>query len=108
MVAALLAVFVQGLSRSAAAAIALLVHSIGGIVVNTRFSPNNHLMLELQQHLIEQWHRCKDGTIGWPAKMGKMVSAADAYSPSPSHCETRAKMSGSDWCRPGSPITTAG
>ncbi len=24
-------------------------------------------MLELQQHLVEQWHRYKDRTIGWPA-----------------------------------------
>ncbi len=42
-------VFLQGLSRSAAAAIELLGNSFGGIVVSDRFSAYNHLPLEQRQ-----------------------------------------------------------
>ena len=35
--------------------------------VNNRFSPYHHPMLVLQQHLVEQWHRYKDGTTSWAA-----------------------------------------
>ncbi|MFZ0407185.1 MAG: transposase [Cyanobium sp.] len=48
--------FRQGLSRSAAAAIELLGHAFGGIVVSDRFSAYNSLPLEQRQlcwaHLI--------------------------------------------------------
>jgi transposase len=67
MMTAVVAVFVQGLSRSAAAAMELLVHGVGGIVGSDRLSAYNHLLLELQQRQFEQWHRYKDGTISWPA-----------------------------------------
>jgi transposase len=56
MVTPVVTVFVQGLSRSAAAAIELLGSSFGGIVVSDRFSAYNHLPLEQRQlcwaHLI--------------------------------------------------------
>ena len=49
-------VFLQGLSRSAAAAIELLGHGFGGIVVSDRFSAYNHLPTQQRQlcwaHLI--------------------------------------------------------
>ena len=49
-------VFLQGLSRSAAAATALLGHGFGGIVVSDRFSAYNHLPSQQRQlcwaHLI--------------------------------------------------------
>ncbi|MFM9100603.1 MAG: IS66 family transposase, partial [Cyanobium sp.] len=49
-------VFLQGLSRSAAAATELLVHGFGGIVVSDRFSAYNHLPTQQRQlcwaHLI--------------------------------------------------------
>ena len=49
-------VFVQGLSRSTAAAIELLGSSFGGIVVSDRFSAYNHLPVMQRQlcwaHLI--------------------------------------------------------
>jgi hypothetical protein len=32
-------------------------------MVNDRFSTYNHQLLELQQQLIKQWHRDKDGAI---------------------------------------------
>lgn len=56
MVTATVTVFIQGLSRSAAAAMELLGHGFGGIVVSDRFSAYNHLPLEQRQlcwaHLI--------------------------------------------------------
>ena len=42
-------VFLQGLSRSAAAAIELLGNAFGGIVVSDRFSVYNYFLLE-QHH----------------------------------------------------------
>ena len=56
MVTAVVTVFIQGLSRSTAAAIELLGSAFGGIVVSDRFSAYNHLPLERRQlcwaHLI--------------------------------------------------------
>ena len=56
MVTPVVTVFLQGLSRSAAAAIELLGNTFGGIVVSDRFSAYNHLHLEQRQlcwaHLI--------------------------------------------------------
>jgi transposase len=56
MVTAVVTVFIQGLSRSTAAAIELLGSNFGGIVVSDRFSAYNHLPLEQRQlcwaHLI--------------------------------------------------------
>ena len=56
MVTAVVTVFIQGLSRSTAAAIELLGSSFGGIVVSDRFSAYNHLPLAQRQlcwaHLI--------------------------------------------------------
>jgi transposase len=56
MVTAVATVFVQGLSRSTAAAIELMGDAFGGIVVSDRFSAYNHLPLEQRQlcwaHLI--------------------------------------------------------
>ena len=56
MVTAVVTVFIQGLSRSTAAAIELLGSSFGGIVVSDRFSAYNHLPLQQRQlcwaHLI--------------------------------------------------------
>lgn len=98
MVTAVVTVFIQGLSRSTAAAIELLGRAFGGIVVSDRFSTYNHpqleqrqlywthlireftaiaerpgasvefgsQLLEMQQELFGQWHRCKEGKIDWP------------------------------------------
>ena len=56
MVTAVVTVFVQGLSRSTAAAIELLGNTFGGIVVSDRFSAYNHLPTQQRQlcwaHLI--------------------------------------------------------
>ena len=56
MVTAVVTVFVQGLSRSTAAAIELLGNAFGGIVVSDRFSAYNHLPVMQRQlcwaHLI--------------------------------------------------------
>ena len=56
MVTAAVTVFLQGLSRSAAAATELLGHGFSGIVVSDRFSAYNHLPIEQRQlcwaHLI--------------------------------------------------------
>ena len=56
MVTSVVTVFIQGLSRSTAAAIELLGSAFGGIVVSDRFSAYNHLPLEQRQlcwaHLI--------------------------------------------------------
>jgi transposase len=56
MVTPVVTVFLQGLSRSAAAAMELLGHAFAGIVVSDRFSAYNHLPLEQRQlcwaHLI--------------------------------------------------------
>ncbi|MFT5340092.1 MAG: transposase [Cyanobium sp.] len=56
MVTAGVTVFVQGLSRSTAAAIELLGNAFGGIVVSDRFSAYNHLPVMQRQlcwaHLI--------------------------------------------------------
>ena len=56
MVTAVVTVFIQGLSRSTAAAIELLGSAFGGIVVSDRFSAYNHLPLNQRQlcwaHLI--------------------------------------------------------
>jgi transposase len=56
MVTPLVTVFLQGLSRSAAAAMELLGHGFGGIVVSDRFSAYNHLPNQQRQlcwaHLI--------------------------------------------------------
>ena len=56
MVTALVTVFLQGLSRSSAAAIELLGDAFGGIVVSDRFSAYNHLPTHQRQlcwaHLI--------------------------------------------------------
>ena len=56
MVTAVVTVFIQGLSRSTAAAIELLGSALGEIVVSDRFSAYNHLPLEQRQmcwtHLI--------------------------------------------------------
>jgi transposase len=56
MVTPVVTVFRQGLSRSAAAAIELLGHAFGGIVVSDRFSAYNHLPTQQRQlcwaHLI--------------------------------------------------------
>ncbi|MEY4358864.1 MAG: hypothetical protein RLZZ631_350 [Cyanobacteriota bacterium] len=49
MVTATVTVFLQGLSRSAAAAIDLLGHGFGGIVVSDRFSAYNHLPTQQRQ-----------------------------------------------------------
>jgi transposase len=49
MVTAVVTVFVQGLSRSAVAAIELLGSRFGGIVVSDRFSAYNHLPIEQRQ-----------------------------------------------------------
>ena len=50
MVTAMLTVFVQGLSRSTAAAIDLLGNAFVGIVVRDRFSSYNHLPTQQRQH----------------------------------------------------------
>ena len=50
MVTPVVTVFLQGLSRSAAAAIELLGNTFGGIVVSDRFSAYNHLLV-MQRHL---------------------------------------------------------
>jgi hypothetical protein len=42
-------VFLQGLSRSAAAATELLGHGFGGIAVSDRFSAYNHLPTQQRQ-----------------------------------------------------------
>ena len=56
MVTAMVTVFIQGLSRSTAAAIELLGNAFGGIVVSDRFSAYNHLPTQQRQlcwaHLI--------------------------------------------------------
>jgi len=56
MVTAVVTVFLQGLSRSTAAAIELLGSTFGGIVVSDRFSAYNHLPIQQRQlcwaHLI--------------------------------------------------------
>jgi transposase len=56
MVTPLVTVFLQGLSRSSAAAMELLGHAFAGIVVSDRFSAYNHLPVEQRQlcwaHLI--------------------------------------------------------
>ena len=56
MVTPVVTVFLQGLSRSAAAAIELLGNAFGGIVVSDRFSAYNHLPVMQRQlcwaHLI--------------------------------------------------------
>ena len=56
MVTGVVTVFLQGLSRSAAAALELLGHGFGGIVVSDRFSAYNHLPTQQRQlcwaHLI--------------------------------------------------------
>jgi transposase len=56
MVTPVVTVFLQGLSRSAAAAMELLGHAFPGIVVSDRFSAYNHLPVEQRQlcwaHLI--------------------------------------------------------
>ena len=56
MVTAVVTVFIQGLSRSTAAAIELLGSAFGGIVVSDRFSAYNHLPTQQRQlcwaHLI--------------------------------------------------------
>jgi len=56
MVTAVVTVFIQGLSRSTAAAIELLGNAFGGIVVSDRFSAYNHLPTQQRQlcwaHLI--------------------------------------------------------
>jgi len=56
MVTAVVTVFIQGLSRSTAAAIKLLGNAFGGIVVSDRFSAYNHLPTQQRQlcwaHLI--------------------------------------------------------
>jgi hypothetical protein len=49
MVTAMVTVFIQGLSRSTAAAIELLGSTFGGIVVSDRFSVYNPLPLERRQ-----------------------------------------------------------
>jgi transposase len=49
MVTAVVTVFMQGLSRSAAASIELLGHAFGGIVVSDRFSAYNHLPVMQRQ-----------------------------------------------------------
>jgi len=49
MVTAVVTVFVQGLSRSTAAAIELLGNAFGGIVVSDRFSAYNHLATQQRQ-----------------------------------------------------------
>jgi len=49
MVTAVVTVFIQGLSRSTAAAMELLGNGFGGIVVSDRFSVYNHLPLERRQ-----------------------------------------------------------
>jgi len=56
-------VFVQGLSRSRAAAIELLGNALGGrIMVSDRFSAYNHLPTQ-QRQLFAHWHLHQDGTI---------------------------------------------
>jgi len=49
LVTAMVTVFVQGLSRSAAAAIELLGDAFSGIVVSDRFSAYNYFPLEQRQ-----------------------------------------------------------
>ena len=49
MVTDMVTVFMQGLSRSAAAAIDLLGNAFGGIVVSDRFSAYNHLPVMQRQ-----------------------------------------------------------
>ena len=49
MVTPLMTVFLQGLSRSTAAAIELLGSAFGGIVVSVRFSTCNHLPIQQRQ-----------------------------------------------------------
>ena len=49
MVTAVVTVFIQGLSRSTAAVIELLVRTFGGIVLSDRLSVYNHLPLERRQ-----------------------------------------------------------
>ncbi|QPN69514.1 IS66 family transposase [Synechococcus sp. CBW1108] len=49
MVTAVVTVFIQGLSRSTAAAIELLGNAFGGIVVSDRFSAYNHLPTKQRQ-----------------------------------------------------------
>ena len=60
MVTAAVTVFIQGLSRSTAAAIELLGSTFGGIVVSDRFSAYNHLPLE--QRLLCWTHLIRDLT----------------------------------------------
>lgn len=56
MVTTVVTMFIQGLSRSTAAAIELLGSAFGGIVVSDRFSACNHLPTQQRQlcwvHLI--------------------------------------------------------
>ncbi len=54
MVTAVVTVFVQGLSRSTAAAIELLGNAFGGAE-----------LLDLQQQLFVQWHQWQDAAIDW-------------------------------------------
>jgi hypothetical protein len=49
LVADVVSVFIQGLSRSTAAAIELLCNDFGGIVVIDRFSAYNHLPAKQRQ-----------------------------------------------------------
>ena len=49
MVTAVVTVFIQGLSRSTAAALELLGNGFGEIVVSDRYSAYNHLPLEQRQ-----------------------------------------------------------
>jgi transposase len=49
MVTAVVTMFIQGLSRSTAAAIELLGSTFGGIVLSDRFSSYNHLPLQQRQ-----------------------------------------------------------
>jgi transposase len=49
MVTPVVTVFLQGLSRSAAAAMELLGSAFAGIVVSDRFSAYNHLPLKQRQ-----------------------------------------------------------
>jgi len=67
MVTPVVTVFVQGLSRSTAAAIELLGNAFGGIVVSDRFSTWNHLPIQQrdqQQDPLWFAHKTAESSVG--------------------------------------------
>ena len=73
-------VFLQGLSRSAAAATELLGHGFGGIVVSDRFSAYNHLPSQQRQlcwaHLIRDLTGCQESARSRPCECSRSSAIA--------------------------------